>query len=137
LQRVLLVLGVALVGLQPLLGVLHAPLDRLPLAARAVAVAGVLFPFGFAMGMPFPTAVRMLPEAARLYVPWFWTLNGVASILGSAVVVALVLEHGFRVAGLLPAALYAAAGLVARVLPAARHKSEPIRNSAAAPRRAG
>jgi hypothetical protein len=78
----------------------------------------------------------MLPEAARLYVPWFWTLNGVASILGSGVVVALVVEHGFRIAGLLPAVLYATAGLAARALPR-EHKSEAIRSSAAAPRRAG
>jgi SAM-dependent methyltransferase len=119
LQFALGALALALVALQPLLGLLHAPLDRLPLAARSVAVAGVLFPFGFAMGLPFPAGVRLLPEPARALVPWFWALNGIGSIVGSALVVAVVLDNGFRIAGLLPAALYAAAGLAARALPRA------------------
>jgi len=114
LQIALAALAVGLVGLQPLLGALHAPLDRLPLALRCLAVTAILFPFGFAMGMPFPAGVRLLSQPAQALVPWFWTLNGVASILGSALVVAIVLEHGFVLAGLLPAVAYAAAGLAAR-----------------------
>ena len=38
--------------------------------------------------------------------------NGVASILGSALVVALVLEVGFQMATFLPAAAYVVAGIV-------------------------
>jgi hypothetical protein len=89
LRVVLLVLGAALAGLMPLLGGLHAPLDKLPLAMRCTAIAGVLFPFAFLMGMPFPAAVRLLRQDLRPVVPWLWGLNGIASVVGSALIVAL------------------------------------------------
>jgi hypothetical protein len=59
--------------------------------------------------MPFPVGVRLLPGATRSWVPWLWGLNGIASVVGSALVVAVVLESGFRLAMLLPATLYALA----------------------------
>ena len=113
LRVVLLFLGVALAMLMPLLGSLPAVLDRLPLGWRCAALVLVLFPFAFAMGMPFPSGIRMLPETARPWVPWFWGLNGVASIGGSALVVAVVLQRGFWITGLLPAALYLVAAIAA------------------------
>jgi hypothetical protein len=112
LGTVLLLLAAALGGLMPLLDAVHAPLERLPLALRSLALVAVLFPFAFAMGMPFPAGLRRLPLAWRALVPYFWGVNGVASIAGSALVVAVVLESGFRQAAMLPAALYlVAAGL--------------------------
>ena len=87
---------------------------QLALAPRAIAVAALLFPFGFVMGMPFPAGVRLLSQPLQVFVPWFWTLNGIASIAGSALVVAVVLEHGFALTGMLPALCYAAAALAAR-----------------------
>jgi hypothetical protein len=111
LRRLLLGLGAALLLLQPLLGVLLPRLDALPLAGRCTALVAVLFPFAFAMGMPFPAGVRFLPRAARALVPWYWGLNGVASVAGSALVVAVVLGAGFTTSGILPAVLYALAAL--------------------------
>jgi len=107
----LLGLGLALAGLMPLLGALRGPLERLPLVLRSLALFGVLFPFGFAMGMPFPSGLRLLPTPLQPLLPWLWGVNGVASIAGSALVVAVVLEVGFARTGLLPAALYALASL--------------------------
>jgi protein-L-isoaspartate O-methyltransferase len=106
LRLALVGLAAGLVFLVPLLDALESPLERLPLAARCVALGLLLFPFGFAMGLPFPTGVRLLPAAARGLIPWYWGLNGVASIVGSALVIAVVLEVGFTRAALLPAALY-------------------------------
>jgi SAM-dependent methyltransferase len=111
LALLLVVLGPALATLLPILGALHAPLDRLPLALRCVVLAAVLFPFGFAMGMPFPSGLRLLPADLRPLVPWLWGINGVASIAGSALVVAVALEAGLPVTGLLPAGLYVLAAL--------------------------
>jgi hypothetical protein len=88
---------------------LHARLDPLALPLRAAAVAAIVFPFAFAMGMPFPWAVRLLQRPAQDLVPWYWGLNGIASVAGSALVVAVVLEKGFRITGLVPAAVYALA----------------------------
>lgn len=112
LALVLGALAAALVFLMPLLGALRAPLEQLPLALRGLVLFVVLFPFGFAMGMPFPGGLALLPADLRSLVPYLWGINGLASIAGSALVVAVVLEAGFRSTALLPVGLYALAGLV-------------------------
>ena len=103
----------ALVLLVPILGMVVRGLDMLhdravgwPLAARCAGVVLVVSPCAFLMGMPFPLGIRLLPRAMADFIPWFWGLNGVASILGSALVVACVLEAGFRGATLLPVLVY-------------------------------
>jgi len=106
LRIVLAALGVTLVLFVPLLNSWLEVIERLPLAVRCLAVVLALFPFGFAMGIPFPAGVRLLPSTARAAIPWLWGMNGVASIAGSAAIVALVLEIGLPRAGLLPACLY-------------------------------
>jgi hypothetical protein len=90
----------------PLLNSWLETIERLPLAARCVAVSLALFPFGFGMGIPFPAGIRLLQPTARGLIPWLWGMNGIASIAGSAAIVALVLETGLPRAGLLPACLY-------------------------------
>lgn len=115
LQAVLLVVAVAAALLLPALGGLHTQFDALALPLRAAAVAAAVFPVAFAMGMPFPWAVRLLPPALRDLVPWYWGLNGIASVAGSALVVAVVLEAGFRITGLVPAAVYVLAAIAAGV----------------------
>ncbi len=92
------------------LGQVHELARSWPLAARCMAVAGAVFPFAFCMGMPFPLGIRLLPLRRADMLPWFWGLNGVASILGSALVVAVVLQAGFRAAALVPVAAYLLAG---------------------------
>jgi hydrogenase-4 membrane subunit HyfE len=73
-----------------------------PFAVRATIAVVALTLAGGMMGMPFPLGIRLLPRAMADFIPWFWRLSGVASILGSALVVACVLEAGFRVDTLLP-----------------------------------
>ncbi len=88
------------------LDLLHAQAAGWPTLSRCLGVAGVVAPCAFLMGMPFPLALRALPDRLRPWIPWFWGLNGVASILGSALIVACVLQWGFRLATALPAAAY-------------------------------
>lgn len=130
LQVILVFLGLSLSSLLWILSSLHGATDAWPLATRCAVVALCIFPFAFLMGMPFPVGVRLLHSDCIELVPWYWGLNGVASVLGSALVVAVVLKTGFRVAAVLPAALYllaaAAAGLLMPRLPAPRgHKFPP------------
>jgi len=114
LQVALAALGVTLILFVPMLNAWLEAIERLPLVARCMAVALALFPFGFAMGIPFPAGLRLLAPAARGVIPWLWGMNGVASIAGSAAIVAVVLETGLSRAGLLPASLYLLAILASR-----------------------
>ena len=102
----LLVLVPALFLLVRALEVLHAQSPGWSTLARCLGVAAVVAPYAFLMGIPFPLAVRDLPGNLRPFIPWFWGLNGVASILGSALIVACVLQWGFRLATALPATAY-------------------------------
>ena len=85
-SRRLLGIGVAVIVL---LGALYAvSFDALiaamaawPLVARATAAALLMAPLAFCMGMPFPLALRGLPQPL---VPWAWGINGCASVVGAA-----------------------------------------------------
>jgi spermidine synthase len=55
----------------------------LPLAVKMALTVGLVAPLGFAMGMPFPTALRRLEEWHAPAVRWAWSLNAASSVLGS------------------------------------------------------
>jgi hypothetical protein len=72
----------------------------------------LLVPLGFLMGMPFPQAMRWAGEHRPGVVPWLWGINGVTSVLGSALSTALAIHTGFRIVLLVAAGLYGLAGAV-------------------------
>jgi spermidine synthase len=67
-----------------------------PLLARAILVAGWLMVVGFALGMPFPTAIRALDLETPALVPWAWGTNACFSVLASLASVLVAMEVGFR-----------------------------------------
>jgi hypothetical protein len=84
--RLIKVLGcVALlaVALALLVSGLLSALVWLPLPLKIAITVALLTPLGFAMGMPFPTALRRLEEMHAPSVRWAWSLNAAASVLGS------------------------------------------------------
>jgi hypothetical protein len=80
----------------------------LPMIARAIAAAALVFPLGFFMGMPFPKGALRVGEL----VDWGFAVNGAASVLGATAIVLVAFAHGFTVALLVAAALYLIAGLL-------------------------
>ncbi len=82
------------------------------LAIRAAVTAAALLPLGFLMGMPFPGGLRIAHEADPEGIAAFWGANAVASVLGSALAMALAISIGFSAALLLGAALYGLAALM-------------------------
>ena len=83
-------------------------LAGLPLAARTLITAVLVFPLGFFMGMPFPKGAARVGEL----VDWGFAVNGVGSVLGGTVVLLLALTWGFTASLLVMAAVYALAGLL-------------------------
>jgi len=73
----------------------------------------MLAPLGFFMGMPFPLGIKSLEELGfTQYVPKMWGINGLGSVLGSALAIALAINYGFSYALFLGAALYISIALI-------------------------
>jgi hypothetical protein len=92
-------------GLQPLL---RALID-LPFAARVAVAVALLAPAGVAMGMAMPIGLRRLVDLHPGGVPWAWAVNGLTSVLASALAVAIAITAGFTWATLAACACYALA----------------------------
>lgn len=90
-----------------LLPVLLAEMLSLGLAMRISAAAGILLPLGLAMGFPFPLAIRSLKDLKiDGVIPWMLGINGISSVLGSALTIVIAIEYGFTVAFAAGAACY-------------------------------
>ncbi len=85
-----------------------------PLAARLAMAVGVLAPLAFLMGIPFPTGVRLAGIRRPGVVPWLWGINGVMSVMGSALSIAVAIHLGVRATLLVAAGCYALAAGVFR-----------------------
>src|SRR3954452_24840668 len=105
LAAVVVTTGAAAFGLQPLL---RALID-LPFAARVAVSVVLLASAGVAMGMAMPIGLRRLVALAPAGVPWAWAVNGLTSVLASALAVTIAITAGGSVAPLAACACYVAA----------------------------
>lgn len=94
-------------------------LAHLERPARIAVAVAALAPLGLVMGMPMPTAIRILAREVPAIIPWAWGVNGAASVMGSAAALAIALLSGFSRALSVAAALYLAAMFLVRRLRAA------------------
>ena len=79
----------------------------LGLPIRVLATAILLAFLGFVMGFPFPLGLRLLKETKREgYIPWAWGINGLASVAGSVLTIAIAISFGFTEALLVAAGCY-------------------------------
>lgn len=84
----------------------------LPLAVRlALAVLLAALP-GLGLGVPFPTLLRRF-QAAPPKVALLWSVNGLCSVLGSLLAVAVAMSYGFGATLLGGAVLYAMVAVLA------------------------
>ena len=81
-------------------------------AVRLILTVALLAALGFLMGMPFPVGMRWAGTRQPGVVPWLWGINGLMSVLGSALGIALAIHVGFRVTLFVAAGLYALAGII-------------------------
>jgi hypothetical protein len=104
---------------------LPAIIDRaigLPLVLRLVLAAALMLPAGVLMGVPLPSAVRMLAERrSEILVPWAWGINGVFSVVGSTLAVFVAMNWGFSTTLLAGGAAYLFAAVLIGRLGRATH----------------
>jgi hypothetical protein len=63
-----------------------------------------LMPLGFFMGFPFPVGLSLTSALYKEHTPWFWAINGAASVMSSVLSICISITWGFTVtllAGLL------------------------------------
>ena len=66
------------------------------LVIRAIVCFVLLLPFGFLLGIPFPTGIQMLKQSNLVkYIPWMYGVNGIFTVLGSVSAVILSMTFGF------------------------------------------
>jgi len=78
-----------------------------PLLARQVFSVFLIAPLGLAMGIPFPSGIRLLGAHRPEVVPWAWCANGCASVLGAILPVIIAMEWGFQIVLIMASLLYA------------------------------
>ena len=92
--------------------------------AKLLISAALLVPLGFAMGMPFPTGLRTLANAAAAkassggenVVEWAWAMNAASSVLGSVLAMVIAIEFGLNITLACGAGAYLAALILTRTL---------------------
>lgn len=78
-----------------------------PFFTRILVSFLLLMPLGIFMGIPFPMGMKLLDEfSLEQYVPRMWGVNGIGSVLGSALAIAVAISFGFSYALILGAILY-------------------------------
>src|SRR5262249_21746641 len=125
--------AVIAVALSLVVSPLADALLRCGLAVRVAAAVAIGILLGAAMGVPFPSGLRLAAREDAGSVSYFWGVNGVTSVVGSVLAAIAGRAIGFRNAILLGGVVYAAAALCALAL-ARRSTREVPRNLAATPR---
>ena len=95
----------------------------LPFPLRVAGTIAVIAPLAFCMGLPMPTAARMVAHRSDVLL-WGWALNGAFSVVASVAAVFLALHVGIAATFATGAACYLAAAVLihafrGRVPPAA------------------
>jgi len=83
-----------------------------PLPIKMLFSAILLSPLGFAMGIPFPTAMETIKYRRDDSVPWAWSVNGYFSVVASSGVVLLASNAGFFLTGVFACVFYILALLI-------------------------
>ena len=78
---------------------------------RCLVAVCVLFPLAFPMGMLFPLAMRLVATTARHAIPWFWSINGITSVLGLLLTRGIALLFGLTAATAVALAIYGVAAV--------------------------
>lgn len=99
-----------LVGLLSLYAVVLGPvLGRaivLPFAGRVLFVVALIVPIGVLMGSLAPLGVKLLAPRSSGILPWCWGLNGLASVMGTALGTFVAMSFGFSATLLFAGAAY-------------------------------
>ena len=99
----------------------------LPLSGKVLVMGVFLLPLGMALGIPFPSGLRLMSVGRQEEVPWMWGVNGLMSVVGSTIAAAGAKLIGFNGCLLLAALVYALAALAVPRLVTVEARPAPTR----------
>src|SRR5581483_10340214 len=70
------------------------PFDR---SVRMLVAVAVLAPLGVLLGVPMPSALRLLNRRAPEIVTWAWGINGALSVVGATLAIFIAMNWGFHI----------------------------------------
>ena len=114
--KVPLVIGVAVLGMVPVIDRLVAATIHFELAGRTLVVVLCTAPLSVLLGFCFPIGMRLVGRLSSDATAWMWGLNGAAGVLASIAAVGISMWLGIHVNLLVAAALYLLLTLPARFL---------------------
>jgi len=92
----IILLGLTLFTILP---VIFNKLLAYSLIIRAIASIITIFPFGFFLGIPFPSAIQLMNhDNLKKYIPWMYGINGTMTVLGSVIAAIISMTYGFSTA---------------------------------------
>jgi hypothetical protein len=83
---------------------------------RILVSIAFLFPLGLLLGMPLPSAIRLIGERRPGVLAWAWGLNGAMSVVGATLAIHVAMSDGFARVATYGALIYAAAGVIGLVM---------------------
>jgi hypothetical protein len=64
-----------------------------PMSLRLTLIIVLILPLAWAMGRPFPWALRQFADQPR-WIPWAWAINGFASVAAASLAPLISVHHG-------------------------------------------
>lgn len=95
------------------------------LIVRIFSVLLLLLPTGLALGMLFPTGMRIVKAQCPQLLPWGWAVNAFCSVFASIFCVVLSMQIGFTNVLLFSMLVYVAGVLPMRILPVTADAAGP------------
>jgi spermidine synthase len=89
-----LVTACAILMIRFLLTILLTNMIASPMLSKLLASVLVIFPMGVLLGFFFPTGMRLVTSIIAAETPWYWALNGIFSVLCSALAVFISIYFG-------------------------------------------
>lgn len=80
--------------LRVVLGIVLARMITYPVSVKIVIAVVAIFPIGILLGLFFPTGMRLVRSMRTEETPWYWALNGIFSVLCSALAVLISIYLG-------------------------------------------
>jgi hypothetical protein len=119
LRPVLVIIVIGVIAYLGLLPMILKALVGLSFALKLIISGILIVPLGFAMGIPFPTGLRLLDEArmgSLGLTEWAWAMNASASVLGSVLAMVIAIHFGLNVTFFSGAMAYLWAGVLSSSL---------------------